>query len=353
MSLRLLLLHLLLRLVSTRGLDITPSAVPTSTFCDNIPRLLGRQYSAYVTEWYPTTAYTTWPSMTSPTPTCTVNGNDCGKLQSSWTLAHTTETPIPDFPVPCKAYKACSSVPSGPCSLVGSSVKIYYWPTPATQPLCPQTNTFMSTSRPTPAAAKPASPVVKVIDGLTVTSPSIYISIPTLYGQLRGVPTYRVTSCGSEVTSLTLSIPPSPISTLTRQSGGRRPTFENPKPFALSTLNWPVSATKICSEVTMCEWNNDISTCTDVLSTRCVTPTINPYDYNPPLLLPTDLINLAAKKEGSYQNCVVHPAAAADVTWIPITTLAGDPRYTQGWSSTSTIPPITLTAEPTPEITST
>ncbi|EUC43592.1 hypothetical protein COCMIDRAFT_38463 [Bipolaris oryzae ATCC 44560] len=290
--------------------------------------------------------------MTSPTPTCTVNGNDCAKLQSSWSMAHTTETPIPDFPVPCTTYRACSSVSAGPCSLVGSSVKIYYWPTPATQPLCPQTNTLMSTSHPTPKAAKPESPVVKVIDGLTVTSPSIYISIPTLYGQFGGVPTYRFTGCGSELTSLTLSIPQSPISTLTRQSRGRRPTFENPKSFALSTLNWPVSATKICSEVTICEWNDAISTCTDVLSTRCATPTINPYNYDPALLLPTGLVSLAAKKEGSYQSCVVHPAAAADATWIPITTLAGDPRYTQGWSSTSTIPPITLTAVPTPEITS-
>ncbi|EUC27055.1 hypothetical protein COCCADRAFT_42094 [Bipolaris zeicola 26-R-13] len=328
------------------------TAVPTSTFCDNIPRLLGRQYSAFVTEWYPRTAVTTHPSITIPTPTCTVNGNDCAKLRSSWSLAHATETPIPQFPVPCEAYRACSSVPSGPCTLAGSGIKIYYWPTPATQPLCPQTNTLMPISRPTPEAGKPKSPVVKVIDGLTVTSPSIYISIPTLYGQLRGVPTNLFTGCGSQLTSLTLSIPPSPISTLTRRSRVRRPTFESPKPFALSTLNWPVSATEICSEQTFCEWNNAISTCTDVLSTICVTPTINPYDYNPALLLPTDLVGLAAKQEGSYQNCVVHRAAAADATWIPITTLAGDPRYTQGWSSTSTILPVTLTAAPTPEITS-
>ncbi|USP82842.1 hypothetical protein yc1106_10116 [Curvularia clavata] len=87
--------------------------------------------------------------------------------------------------------------------------------------------------------------------------------------------------------------------------------------------------------------------------TRCVTPTINPYDYNPALLLPTSLVNLAAKKEASYKSCVLHPAAAADATWIPITTLPGDPRYTQGWSATSTIPPTTVTAAPTPEVTST
>ncbi|EMD65248.1 hypothetical protein COCSADRAFT_199419 [Bipolaris sorokiniana ND90Pr] len=314
---------------------------------------MGRQYSNYVTEFYPTAAYTTWPTMSSPTPTCTVNGNDCAKLRSSWTSVYTTETPIPDFPVPCTAYKACSSVPSGPCSLVGSSVKVYYWPTPATQPLCPQTNTLMSISRPTPEAAKPKSRVVKVIDGLTVTSPSIYISIPTLYAQLRGVPTYLFTGCGTQLTSLTLSIPPSPISTLTRQTRGRRPTFENPKPFALSTLNWPVSATKVCSERTVCEWDDVISTCNDVLTTSCATPTINPYNYNPALSLPTDLVSLAAKQDGSYQSCVVHPAAGADVTWIPITTLLGDPRYTQGWSSTPTITPITNTAAPTPEIIST
>jgi hypothetical protein len=291
-------------LTSTEIFSTYP-AIPTSTFCDNIPRLLGRQYSAYVTEWYPTATYTTWSSMTSPTPICTVDGNDCEKLQSSWTIAHTTETPIPDFPVPCTTYRACSSVSAGPCSLVGSSVKIYYWPTPATQPLCSPTNTLLSTSRPTLEAATSKSPVVKVIDGLTVTSPSIYISIPTLYGQFRGAPTNLFTGCGSQLTSLTLSIPPSPISTLTRQTRGRRPTYENPKPFALSTLNWPVSATQICSEITTCKWNDAISTCTDVLGTRCATPTINPYDYNPALLLPTDLAKQAAKKEASYQSCVV------------------------------------------------
>lgn len=246
--------------------------------------------------------------MNSPTPTCTVNGNDCAKLQSSWSMAHTTETPIPDFPVPCTTYRACSSVPAGPCSLVGSSVKVYYWPTPATQPLCPQSNTLLSISSPTPEAAALKSPVVKVVDGLTMTSPSIYISIPTLYGQFPA--TNLFTGCGSQLTSLTLSIPPSPISTLTRQSRGRRPTYENPKPFALSTLNWPVSATKICSEITRCVLNDAVSTCTDTVSTRCVTPTINPYEYYPALLLPTDLVNLAGKKEASYKSCVVCSANA-------------------------------------------
>ncbi|PVH95300.1 hypothetical protein DM02DRAFT_632984 [Periconia macrospinosa] len=323
-------------------------AVPTSTFCDNIPRLLARQHSAYVTQWYPTTTYTTWSSMTSPTPTCTVNEDECAKLKSLWDMTHTTESSMSDFPVPCTTYRPCYSDPVGPCSIVGDSMKIYYWPPQATEPLCPQNTTLLSISRPTPEPPSSSPPVVKVIDGLTATSPSIYISIPTLYGRFRGQPTYLFTGCGSQLTSLKLSIPPSPISTLTRQTRGHRPTYESPSPFAITTLNWPVTTTSSCSVQTICDWDDTISSCINRLSTKCATPTVDPFNYNPVLLLPTGLVNEAAKLDPGYQSCVIHPAAAAGATWIPITTLPGDPRYTDGWSATSTIAPFTVTATGAP-----
>ena len=298
-------------LTSTQIFSTFP-AVSTSTFCDNIPRLLGRQYSEYITQWYPTTTYTTWSSMTSPTPTCTVNEGECAKLKSTWDMAHGTETSVSEFLLPCTTYTPCSSDPTGPCSIAGNSVKIYYWPTPAAQPLCPQNSTLFSTSRPTPGPTTAKPPVVKVIDGLTVTSPSIYISIPTLRGQFRGQPTYLFTGCGSQLTSLTLSISPSPISTVTRIKGPRRPTFGSPSPFALETLNWPVTTTSSCSEVQLCDWDDVGSSCRDVFSTKCATPTVDPFHFDPILVLPTQLVNVAAKRDPGYQNCVV---CCIDVSW--------------------------------------
>jgi hypothetical protein len=279
--------------------------VPTSTFCDNIPRLLARQYSAYITEWYPTTTYTTWSSMTIPTPTCVVNEDECAELKATWNMAHISNTLVSEFPIPCTTYRPCSSDPVGPCSVAGNSMKIYYWPTQATQPLCPPNNTLFSINRPTPGPPISRPPVVKVIDGLTATSPSMYISIPTLYGQFRGQPTYLFTGCGSQLTSLTLSVPPSPLSTLTRQKRGRRPTYESPSFFALHTLNWPVTTISSCSVLTMCNWNDTIGSCSDVRSTKCARPTVDPFNYNPVLLLPTELVNAAAKRDPGYQSCVV------------------------------------------------
>lgn len=243
--------------------------------------------------------------MTSPAPTCTVNEDECAKLKSTWDLIHTTETPIPDLPVPCTTYTPCSSDPVGPCSIAGDNMKIYYWPTRATQPLCPPNSTLFSISRPTPSTPIPKPPVVKVIDGLTATSPSIYISIPTLWGRFRGQPTYQFTGCGSQLTSLTLSIPPSPISTLTRQKRAHRPKYEDPSSFNLSTLNWPVTTTKSCSVVTICDWDETISDCRDILSTKCATPTVDPFNYNPALLLPTELVTMAAKQDPGYTSCEV------------------------------------------------
>ncbi|ORY04963.1 hypothetical protein BCR34DRAFT_617333 [Clohesyomyces aquaticus] len=341
-------------LTSTDIWSAFPS-VPTSTFCDNIPRLLSRQYTEYVTEWYPTTTYTTWSSMTSPTPTCRVNEGECATLMSMWNVTHTTETSMPEFPVPCTTYRPCPSDPIGPCSILGENMKIYYWPTPATEPFCPQNTTLLSTTRPAPTSppSMPKPPVVKVIDGLTVTSPSIYISIPTLYGKFHGQPTYHFTGCGSLLTSLTLSIPPSPLSTFTRQRRAKRPTYENPSPFTLTSLNWPVTTTSSCSVQTYCDWDDKISICIDVLSTKCTTPTADPFNWNPVLSLPTELVKMAAKQDPGYLGCDILPAAAAGGTWIPITTLPGDPRYTKGWSASSTIAPFTVTATAAAETTST
>ncbi|KAF2472595.1 uncharacterized protein BDR25DRAFT_313099 [Lindgomyces ingoldianus] len=328
-------------LTSTEIWSVFPS-VPTSTFCDSIPRLLSRQHSAYVTEWFPTTTYTTWSTMTSPTPSCRVKENECEVAISGWSSLFTA-TPSASFPFPCTTYQPCSADPIGPCSITAESVKIYYWPTIASSPLCSQTTTLASAAQPTPPPSVPKSPLTKVIDGFTATSPSVYISFPFLYGRYHGQPTHIFTGCGSMLTSVTLSIPPWPISTVTRVKGARRPLYRDPRPFNLSSLNWPVTTTSSCAIQTSCQWSDLISGCIDVLYTKCTTPTVDPFHWNPVLALPTHFVGEAAKKDPGYAKCEIHPAAAAAATWIPITTLAGDPRFTEGWSATPTMPQITVT----------
>jgi hypothetical protein len=128
----------------------------------------------------------TWSSMTSPTPICTVNEDECARPKSIWNAEKVTTPLAADIPIPCRTHRACSSDSIGPCSLDATGIKIYFWPTPAP---CRYTTNLLLATQPTSTSAHVSeSPVMKVIDGLTATSPSIYISIPSLYGRYYSQP---------------------------------------------------------------------------------------------------------------------------------------------------------------------
>jgi hypothetical protein len=45
--------------------------------------------------------------------------------------------------------------------------------------------------------------------------------------------------------------------------------------------------------------------CIDVLTTKCVVPTVNPFEWNPALVLPMSLVKDAAMKDSGYGDCAV------------------------------------------------
>jgi hypothetical protein len=263
-------------------------SVSISTWCDGVARKVARQYSGYATVYSSTQPYETFSTPAGPSPTCTIEDTRCGPLLESYSSAQSTEYPPIPSP-PCTPFTSCTSNTAGPCSLTATNVKIYYWPTPASKPLCSSSGTSASPAGIT-AAPDARHKVVSVVDGIIMTSPSIYVSMSGVFGRVANQMTWYLYPCGSTVYDVVLSLTPPPT-TVTRAFGGPHPLLTNTKLFELSTLNWPVTITLSCDTIRSPPF--------------CAPLTIDPFNYQPILLLPTDLVDKAAKKYKPYASCVV------------------------------------------------
>lgn len=167
-----------------------------------------------------------------PSPTCSIGPSSCTQLYSSYfaslgifvTGADVLSTPF-IWPVPsnsprCKTgntnYCLFSSERRG-CTISGGNVQVYYWPNATPAPIISNGN-------------RTRHPVTQVVGNVTMTSPSVYLSIDTLMarstfvadnGICHTVGKFNLTAAlpaqtqvGTTFKNLLISMPPRDVSTL-------------------------------------------------------------------------------------------------------------------------------------------
>lgn len=124
--------------------------------------------------------------LTGPTPTCRYN-------YVAWTADGNIE----------HLNSQAFTVTCGQCSLYGGEVQLYWWPSPSTA----SAGAGQATSKSTAPA------VTTVVDGMTLTSPTVYVSLHNVSAS---------DSCsvvGSTITSTLIAINPTDVSTLVHIGG--------------------------------------------------------------------------------------------------------------------------------------
>ncbi|PWY72941.1 hypothetical protein BO70DRAFT_399018 [Aspergillus heteromorphus CBS 117.55] len=220
---------------------------PITTLCDGIPRALGPV--GMITTWLPgtgpcltsTKTYTyTFPIYREPSPALPFLGsnqdhkNPRRHRQPSCPL-HCPTPPAPYTENPCRA-----------CHFVPADATIFYWPhsrsqTPLTSPTTPQPPFHPNT---TPITTTITKTITKTNNNnnnnnnnqtltttLTFTSPTIYISLPTLRA---GSNDRFPTQCGHNHTDVLLSVHPSTLSSVRSHYNSRRPVYGTRYPFDLA-----------------------------------------------------------------------------------------------------------------------
>lgn len=131
--------------------------------------------------------------LTGPTPTCRYN---YVAWTADGTLAHLNSQVI--------------TMTCGQCSLHGGEVQIYWWPSPST------------TSAASGTASLPAAPAITtVVDGVTLTSPTVYVSLHNLSAS------DHCSVVGRTITSTLIAMNPTDISTLVHTGGKAAQTEAN------------------------------------------------------------------------------------------------------------------------------
>ncbi|KAL4891047.1 hypothetical protein BDV59DRAFT_209217 [Aspergillus ambiguus] len=175
---------------------------PVTTLCDGIPRALGPLESSIVYGPDPTgecgtstgtATRSTWVYRSpSPTPSCQLNTADCiaiwstySSLSSSYssytesasiTTSGDIHSPIKPDGCPSTSRNYTVKDPCTDCHYAAGTATMYYWPvTTVNGDLCAQNG---STITPTPTGEGPNTAVV---DGRTFSSPTIYVSFPSIY----------------------------------------------------------------------------------------------------------------------------------------------------------------------------
>ncbi|KAM3088113.1 hypothetical protein ACMFMG_002171 [Clarireedia jacksonii] len=190
--------------------------VPTTT--------LATSYLTYYnySTWYPQSV-----TRTDKPPVCTYSRNSpqCSRLWSSWsssssalsTATNSDEalaTIRSDGLPPCSEPEVpCPAILDRECTVKPDAGTLYYWPvTTVSGDFCAQNG---STITPTPT--RNGHPNTVVLGDMTFTSPSAYLVFSTLNGYYSSAGSglfVRDGKCGPTVTDLTLTLPPSAVSSV-------------------------------------------------------------------------------------------------------------------------------------------
>ena len=263
-----------------------------TTDCDGLPHARGSGpiasstfLTTYIMENYPST-----PSAqvsTPPSPTCSINEDDCATIWSSYVvesdayasfvdaayLSGTERMDSPSYiatgePVIPQCKKACTYDP-GSCFIEGGSVDLLYWPVlTANADECGRSGTTIANN----ATLGPRS---VILDGSTFVSPTVYLSLSYLYATDH--------ACGGTIgpviTRTVIPLDPSDLSSARGPHIGRQPYS-----FNLADLNGFVSSAAFCTEMGV----GQPAPCSVILDD----------DYNPILWMPDAVVDLVPEWAG-------------------------------------------------------
>ncbi|KAK2810117.1 hypothetical protein FQN50_003312 [Emmonsiellopsis sp. PD_5] len=219
-----------------------PYTGPVTALCDEIPRALGPLQ--VWTSWEPddtgpcetniatvTTVATSYHTVGTE-PTCSLGREDCLPIwetyfsrSSAYRDSHTTtvegDTEEPIRPSACPpTVDPCKS-----CHFNVPSVVMYYWPvTTADGDLCAQNGTTI------PSDNNPETSTT-IVDDMTFTSPSVYISIDTISAPYNRRGINGVGMCGGTHSHTVISAHPTDISSVRNHRNGKYPTMGTIFPF--------------------------------------------------------------------------------------------------------------------------
>lgn len=260
------------------------------TSCNGVFRAHGKARDSSTTTYRTgtTTSYTetVWSiSEVGAPPPCFVDRPDCGYLHSSFAIENSSfalfeqsytspvyftsapVTPHCSLPVsmPPKSTSNC-----GKCSLWGDHVQLMYWPVTMTGgDVCGNPGTTVTTNYSTSRTA--------VVDGITMVSPSVYISFNKLWAA-----DFCGRTLGEPISSTVLALPPDQLSSARGDHWSRRPYS-----FNYADLNGNVSKEAYCQMVRY-DW------------LPC--QTVYDDDYEPYLWIPAQVASMRPEWNGCDQG---------------------------------------------------
>ena len=217
----------------------TPTVTSLITLCDGHPRVVGQWTTSNGSsttlnyQWTNTNPVFVPASYPTPKP-CSISPDDCQLLYSSWTSRWNSITSAtPDFSEgldspPCETSQrpqpSYSTNAKGEqcdnCLIAGRQIRLLFWPVTTVAgsgDLCEKSaETFTGTAT--------GSPRSVVTDGMTITSPTIAVSIGGLS---------RVDDCGTTVDHTIIPVLPEEVSSVE----GARALFTH-RPFNFADLNY-------------------------------------------------------------------------------------------------------------------
>lgn len=258
------------------------------------------------------------PTFTEPTPSCSVPASYCTQFWSEFVtnggyMYAGTQNPVPQCSTSSNFYPGCEK-----CYISAYELQLYYWPVTTTG----ADSCYMSG---TTVTAKPTGdgPNTRVVDGFTMTSPSVYLAFMNIAASAANM------SCGPEITSTTIAMDPTDVYSLSRPPvacvGTGAPGCSINTAAAtkvnFADFNWPVpfSAYK------------DMGQCSEVEGQdTCHNMTL---PLMPELALPTWLPDVFP----AWKNCKPMPTGVYDPPWAlqAVTAIQG-PQMTLSGPSTST-----------------
>ncbi|KAK7523305.1 hypothetical protein IWZ03DRAFT_799 [Phyllosticta citriasiana] len=149
--------------------------VPVTTLCDGVVRAGKRRTATQVLVTTITTTITPVSSIVEPytgsTPTCSLDADACTSLADYQGALFPSTTLDVDCSIPV-TYTRCAA-----CKIYAPSATLYHWHAEPTEPCIPDPHIICPKTSPT--GSRPVTAEVRY--GRTLTSPSLYLSFPTVY----------------------------------------------------------------------------------------------------------------------------------------------------------------------------